>query len=238
MFVNREFTRIVREEMETDEIFVCNEGEKKIEFRPGFHDKMRKEIEKAIKAAEQAEKKRIRLSHVKRASAAVFVVGLIWSWQNVMPDSNIHSSEFEIPIFEWLDDNFILKEGNFDSETNKIETIEDFTMEQIRYVPEGYSLFLDYEGEFAKFFTCRSEETIIDIKVSEVNITMQIDHEGMHEGFGYSSQGIEYNKYLMEDEEVYYIVWEQGDIVCQITGRVPIEVLIDIMEGILNEEKV
>ncbi len=229
--MQKKFNEIVQESMEQDELFTFDEAELE-EVRKNskdFHEKMRLEISNYYDKEEKVKPLRT-LSKVAAFAASFLVIFCAWNYLNL--NQSLESSELIMNVTGWFEDSFLLQEGS----DTEYATIEDFSEENITYVPEGFELVDEVINPFFKIYTYSFDNREFSLKIISNSFKTGVDNTALiHEDFDTNLHGIEYNKYYYqtETESLYYIAWEYSNITYQLFGTTDFEILESVMEGII-----
>lgn len=188
------------------------------------------EFERQMEEMMQVQKRKSRFGSHLRYIAAAVVVLLLTGGILFIGSEDLHASELQIDIREWLDNFFTVEDGDH---TRKEDGIL-FEETQIGYMPEGF----EKSGELVTYTDAQYEYqdeagNYIFVQASRDMNLQQIDNEEAVIEVHVNASGYEYSLAYRENSDEKTLLWkDENDVFYKITGKVDAEELIRIMDSV------
>lgn len=188
------------------------------------------EFERQMEEMMQVQKRKSRFGSHLRYIAAAVVVLLLTGGILFIGSEDLHASELQIDIREWLDNFFTVEDGK----RGRKETDTLFAESQIGYMTEGF----EKSGELVTYTDVQYEyrnETgnYIFVQASRDMNLQQIDNEEAVIEVHVNASGYEYSLAYRENSDEKILLWKaDNDIFYKIAGKVDVEELIKIMDSV------
>lgn len=190
------------------------------------------EFERQMEEMMQVQKRKSRFGSHLRYIAAAVVVLLLTGGILFIGSEDLHASELQIDIREWLDNFFTVEDGDH---TRKEDGIL-FEETQIGYMPEGFEKsgeLVTYTNVQYEYYNEKEVDEYIFLQVSRNRILVHISNEDINNEVHINQAGYEYTLIEQEDVKEKTLMWKDGnDIFYKIVGNVDVDELIKIMDSV------
>lgn len=188
------------------------------------------EFERQMEEMMQVQKRKSRFGSHLRYIAAAVVVLLLTGGILFIGSEDLHASELQIDIREWLDNFFTVEDGDH---TRKEDGIL-FEETQIGYMPEGF----EKSGELVTYslvqysFSDGTDGYITISAARDMNL-IQVDNVDIDNEVHVNAIGLEYTQTYREKVGESMLMWkDNAEVFYSILGNVDAEELIKIMDSV------
>ena len=188
------------------------------------------EFENSMLKVMEVRKRNTKVYDTLRYAAATFVTALFIGGILFVGNEEIRASKVGIEIQEWLDNFFLVDEG----ETSRKEEEVLFDESQIGYLPDGFEKV--YENVlFSKVHYKYQNDAgdYIILQVYRDKAALGVDNDEIDQEVALNTAGLEYRYVFKEDTEENIITWiDKNEICYSIISTLDKEELIGIMNSI------
>ena len=188
------------------------------------------EFEKKMEKVMEVRARKVKQEKVFRYAAATIVTALLVGGILFVGNEESHASNVGIDILKWVENFFLIGEGNTERKDNEVL----FEESQIGYLPEGFEKVME-EVTFSKVYHRfeNNSGNYIVLEVRRNRIESIVDNEEIGQTIALNAAGLEYRYIYKADSGENIVTWiDKNEIYYQLQGTVGQEEIIKVMDAI------
>lgn len=199
-------------------------------FSTEFERKM-EELMKVETPEMKSERRKKKFLGVARNVAAVVVAVVLLGGVISSGNKNVAASQMKFRIKEWLENAFVVEEGNSVRQDEGIL----FDVDQIGYIPEGFELVVDELYNTKAYFRFKNDanDHVVLLVYRDSSIA-GVDNYDIMQDSDINEAGFEYQYFYKKESKEHFIKWiDKKDMYYVLYGTIEKIDLVNIMDNII-----